>query len=319
MRAALYTRVSTDDQAAEGFSLDAQMKRLEAYCRIRGWDVAGEYREEGYSGRNIRRPEYERMFSESDSWDVLLVLKMDRIHRNSVNFTRMMDDLRARGKEFSSVQEKFDTTTAMGRFVMDIMQRIAQLESEQVGERTFVGMEFKAKAGGGHLGSAHPYGYIYRDGRMDVLEDEASTVRTMYILRSRGSTAEDIATFLNDSGVPSKKGGRWSRQAVSYILKNPLYAGFSDWNGIVRPGDQPPIVDRALFERLNGPVQESRRCAQRYTPGCPRRSRPRRATPSGHRRSVSKTTASWRAGRSPGSTRTTATPDATRSVRDTAG
>lgn len=258
MRAALYTRVSTEDQAVEGFSLDAQMKRLEAYCRIRGWDVAGEYREEGYSGRNTHRPEYERMFEESDSWDVLLVLKMDRIHRNSVNFTLMMDELKARGKEFSSVQEKFDTTTAMGRFVMDIMQRIAQLESEQTGERTYVGMEFKARTGGGHLGSAHPYGYEYRDGRLDVLEDEASNVRTMFMMRLRGSTTDDIAGFLNDSGVPSKKGGRWSRQSVSYILRNPLYAGFSDWNGIVKKGDQPAIVDREVFERLNGPVTESR-------------------------------------------------------------
>ena len=135
MRAALYARVSTEDQANEGFSLDAQVKRLEAYCRVRGWEVAGVYRDEGFSGRNTDRPEYKHMMADSDSWDTILVLKMDRIHRNSVNFALMMDDLRAKGKEFTSMQDKFDTTTAMGRFVMDIMQRIAQLESEQIGER----------------------------------------------------------------------------------------------------------------------------------------------------------------------------------------
>ena len=167
MRAALYARVSTEDQANEGFSLDAQVKRLEAYCRVRGWEVAGVYRDEGFSGRNTDRPEYKHMMADSDSWDTILVLKMDRIHRNSVNFALMMDDLRAKGKEFTSMQDKFDTTTAMGRFVMDIMQRIAQLESEQIGERVKVGMEYKARNGTGNLGSGHPYGYVYRNGRLE--------------------------------------------------------------------------------------------------------------------------------------------------------
>ena len=291
MRAALYTRVSTEDQAVEGFSLDAQMARLEAFCRMRGWEISGRYREEGFSGRNTHRPEYERMFSESDSWDVLLVLKMDRIHRNSVNFTRMMDELREKGKEFSSVQEKFDTTTAMGRFVMDIMQRIAQLESEQIGERTFMGMDFKARKGTGHLGSAHPYGYTYCDGRLDVLEEEAGNVRMIYNMRVRGSTMDDIAGFLNDSEIPSKKGKKWSRQSVSNILRNPLYAGFMDWNGVIREGDQPAIIDRNLFEKLNGPISESRRCVQLYTSGFPPTNRHRKAIPSERRSRFCPTTA----------------------------
>ena len=79
MRAALYVRVSTEDQASEGFSLDAQVKKLEAYCRVRGWDVAGVYRDEGFSGRSTDRPEYRRMMEEMDSWDTILVKKMDRI------------------------------------------------------------------------------------------------------------------------------------------------------------------------------------------------------------------------------------------------
>ena len=78
---------------------------------------------------------------------------MDRIHRNSKNFTQMMDDLNGWKKQFNSMQEKFDTTSAMGRFVMDIIQRIAQLESEQIGERVKVGMTQKAKKGSGYLGS----------------------------------------------------------------------------------------------------------------------------------------------------------------------
>lgn len=257
MRAALYARVSTEDQAKEGFSLDAQVKKMEAYCRVRGWEVAGTYRDEGYSGRNTERPEYQRMMGDSDSWDLILVMKMDRIHRNSVNFALMMDDLREKGKEFNSMQDKFDTTTAMGRFVMDIMQRIAQLESEQIGERVRIGMEFKARNGTGVLGSGHPYGYVYEGGKLKVVTDEAHTVRAIYNMYVRGSTMEDIANFLNKAEIPAKRGGQWNKQSIGNILHNPLYIGYQDWDGIIRKGEQEPIVDLRTYETINGPFNLS--------------------------------------------------------------
>jgi DNA invertase Pin-like site-specific DNA recombinase len=256
MRAALYIRVSTEDQAREGFSLDAQEKRLIAYCKVRGWDVSGIYRDEGCSGRVIVRPEYERMMSEHESWDVLLVLKMDRIHRNSVNFTLMMDELRRKGKEFMSVQEKFDTTTAMGRFVMDITQRIAQLESEQIGERVKIGMERKARTGVGLMGSGHPYGYVYSRGALTIVRDEAEVVRSIFSMRSEGLSLRNISYSLNYSHVAPKRSAEWSAQAVNNILHNPLYAGYLRWDGFVRAGEHEAIVDKEVFERLNGPLPE---------------------------------------------------------------
>ena len=179
VRAALYARVSTEEQAMEGFSLDAQLGRLRKYCSSQGWIVADEYREEGHSGRNIKRPEYTRMMDESEKWDIVLVLKMDRIHRNSENFTRMMKDLNASNKGFCSVMEQFDTSNAMGRFVMDLIQRIAQLESEQIGERVKLGMEQKARTMGGLLGFGQPYGYDYRKGVLSVNDDEVFVVRAI--------------------------------------------------------------------------------------------------------------------------------------------
>ena len=92
-RVALYTRVSTEDQAKEGFSLDAQLDRLHKYAEAQGWTVAGEYVDEGHSGRTTKRPAYQRMMDERERWDTILVLKMDRIHRNSRNFMGMMDQL----------------------------------------------------------------------------------------------------------------------------------------------------------------------------------------------------------------------------------
>ncbi|MCL2032495.1 MAG: recombinase family protein [Methanomassiliicoccaceae archaeon] len=254
MRAALYVRVSTEEQAREGFSLDAQTERLEAHCRVKGWTVSGIYREEGYSGRNTSRPEYKRMMADHENWDVLVVLKMDRIHRNSVNFTMMMDDLRRKGKEFNSMQEKFDTSTAMGRFVMDIFQRIAQLESEQIGERVKMGMVMKAKYGTGYMGSGETYGYVYERGSLTVVEYEAEVIRNIYSMRCGGMSLRSIADTLNNSFIPPKKSVKWTHQSVSKILHNPVYAGYKRWDGIVSSGEHAAIIGQDVFESINGPI-----------------------------------------------------------------
>lgn len=259
MRAAIYARVSTDDQAREGYSIPAQLKRLQAYCKAKNWQVASEYVDDGYSGRDVNRPHYRRMMAERDQWDVLLVLKMDRIHRNSRNFTQMMDDLKVWKKQFSSMQEKFDTTSAMGRFVMDIIQRIAQLESEQIGERVKAGMAQKAKEGGGHLGSPDPYGYTIVKGQLKVVEDEAGIVPFIYSSYINGNSLEEIAGALNDREIPSKKGLRWSKQAVSRILRNPLYCGYLAWDGRLIHLDHQPLVSEGAYNLVQELMEERRR------------------------------------------------------------
>jgi site-specific DNA recombinase len=246
--------VSTEEQAAEGFSLDAQMRRLEKYCEMEGWTISGRYMEEGHTGRNVNRPEYQRMMSDKGEWDVVLVLKMDRIHRNSVNFAKMMGDLEAAGKDFCSVQEQFDTSNAMGRFVMDVMQRIAQLESEQIGERVKFGMDRKARYGMGFLGSGHPYGYVYDHGKLVIVNDEMYTVRAIYKLYRKGKSMDCIASSLNDALIPAKKGGRWNKQSICNILHNPLYAGYVEWNGCIRQGNHSAIIDSETFESINGNI-----------------------------------------------------------------
>jgi DNA invertase Pin-like site-specific DNA recombinase len=204
--------------------------------------VAGEYVDEGHSGREVKRPSYHRMMEERDRWDVLVVLKMDRIHRNSRNFALMMDSLRDWGKEFNSMQESFDTTTAIGRFVMDTIQRIAQLESEQIGERVKLGMTQKAKKGNGYLGFGEPYGYGYLDRKLFLREEEAAVVREIFITYLVGASLQDLVDMLNQRKVPAKKGGPWTKEAVSNVLKNPLYCGYVKWDGILRKAQHQPVI-----------------------------------------------------------------------------
>jgi site-specific DNA recombinase len=255
VRVAIYSRVSTEDQAKEGFSLGAQRERLEAYCLARGWTVASHYVDDGHSGRNIRRPAYQRMMAEREAWDAILVIKMDRAHRNARNFMEMMDALREWGKDFVSATESLDTSTAMGRFVMDIIQRIAQLESEQIGERVYMGMSQKAKAGPGILGFHAPLGYELSEGHLVPIEDEAELVREIFARCGEGRTLETIALSLNEAGHRTKKGTAWTPVKLYHILHNPIYAGYLRWDGFLRKGEHEPLVTISSYNE----AQESLR------------------------------------------------------------
>jgi DNA invertase Pin-like site-specific DNA recombinase len=223
---------------------------LRNYCSAREWKVAQEYVDDGSSGRSIKRPAYKSMMEEKDEWDMILVMKMDRIHRNSKNFMEMMDSLRKWGKEFSSMQESLDTSTAMGRFVVDIIQRIAQLESEQIGERVYIGMRQKASTEGGILGFAHPYGYDFVDGGLKVNEKEAEAVKLMFSLYEKGKSTTYIAEELDKKGYPTKRGGCWSARTVGKILKNPVYCGYMEWEDIVFKGEHEAILPVEEFNEV---------------------------------------------------------------------
>jgi DNA invertase Pin-like site-specific DNA recombinase len=255
-KVAIYTRVSTEDQAKEGFSLDAQLEKLRSYCKARDWEIGGEYIDDGYSGRNIKRPAYSKMMSELDTWDLLLVIKMDRIHRNSKNFMLMMEYLKKEGKEFVSMSESLDTSTAMGRFVMDIIQRIAQLESEQIGERVYIGMEQKARIGGGMLGFNIPFGYNFSDGNLKINRDESMIVNNIFNWYIDSKSMGEIVKMLNNAKVPTKKGGIWAKKTISKILKNPLYCGYLHWEQYIYRNSHDPIIIESDFNKVQEIIAE---------------------------------------------------------------
>ena len=190
------------------------------------------------------------MMSEMNRWDILLVIKMDRIHRNSKNFMLMMENLNKNEKEFASMSESFDTSTAMGRFVMNIIQGIAQLESEQIGERVYIGMEQKAKTNGGVLGFNIPYGYNYSDGNLIINEEEASIIKKIYSWYKDGKSMGEIAKMLNMAKVPTKKGGFWAKKTISTILKNPVYCGYLHWEEYVNKSEHDDIISTYDFNAV---------------------------------------------------------------------
>lgn len=257
-RVALYTRVSTEDQAKEGFSLDAQLDRLRLYAQAQDWTIAGEFVDEGHSGRTIKRPAYTEMMANRNKWDTLLVMKMDRIHRNSRNFMGMMDLLTKEDKGFASVTESLDTSTAMGRFVMDIIQRIAQLESEQIGERVYVGMEQKAKTDGGSLGKPAPFGYEYGPkSLLLVVEPERKIVESVFESFLAGAGKQAIADRLNEVGIKTRRDRQWTVWNVTGMLTNPTYAGALPWADQLQLDAHEAIISPNLFDRVQQRIQST--------------------------------------------------------------
>ena len=228
-RVALYARVSTERQAEEGFGLKAQIDRLRAYAVSKGWEIAGEYVDGGYTGKDTKRPEYQRLLQEIDAWDVMVVLMMSRAHRNQRNFTAMMDLLVQEDRAFASVTESLDGSTAVGKFVMQLFQSLAVLESDQIGERVSYAFQRMIKEGRRNMGQAAAWGYrwsrvvdikgllvpwddpkavgdpMYGSGELLVREDRRALVIQVFDLWVAGKSAGAIAKEIGWCACKPKK------------------------------------------------------------------------------------------------------------------
>jgi len=144
---ALYIRVSTTNQAEEGESLDEQEERLQNYCAYKGWKNFKIYREEGFSGKDMKRPAFQQMMSElhKDKINTIIVKKIDRLSRSIIDFENIYKVIESKGADLVSIQENFDTSTAIGRAVIRIILIFAQMEREQTSERTIDVMAYRAK------------------------------------------------------------------------------------------------------------------------------------------------------------------------------
>ena len=134
MRVALYIRVSTEDQAREGYSIQAQKNKLEAYCVSQGWDVVGFYIDDGYSAKDLDRPEMKRMLKhiEQGLIDCVLVYRLDRLTRSVLDLYKLLEIFEQHNCKFKSATEVYDTTTAMGRMFITIVAAMAQWERENL-------------------------------------------------------------------------------------------------------------------------------------------------------------------------------------------
>lgn len=266
MRCALYIRVSTEEQAKEGFSIAAQKNRLLAYCESQEWDAVGFYVDEGESAKDLNRTNLKRMLKDIEEGfiDVVLVYRLDRLTRSVLDLYQLLEKFEKHNCKFKSATEVYDTTTAIGRLFITLVAALAQWERENLGERVRMGMTQKVKQGEWH-GSTPPIGYYYADGKLMINEDEARIVRKIFDLYLSGLSDRKIAIKLNEEGIPNNSDKEWQEQRVRYILINPIYQGDMQWGVRVNKDDYftvkdsaPPIVTREVFEQAQK-IRESRR------------------------------------------------------------
>jgi len=248
-----YVRVSTEDQAKEGFSSDAQRGRIRAYCVAKGYRLLREFVDDGFSGRSTNRPGFQRLMAAVRDGllvdrlqvriEAVVVAKFDRLNRNLFEFLATQQEMQGHGVHFASVDETIDTTGPFGRFSVQIIGAFAELESGIIGERVRHGMHQKALAGGFN-GMSPPYGYEVNDSRLVINQSEAVVVRRIDRWRHRGKSYRWIADRLNATRIPTKRGKAWTARQVFRIDHSPLYRGALHWQEIVTPGTHEPIITR---------------------------------------------------------------------------
>lgn len=233
-RVILYLRVSTNSQAEEGYSIEIQKEKLLAYCKAHDWIVVAIITDPGFSGSNLERPGIQRVIREVENGnvDMVLVYKLDRLSRSQKDTLWLIEEcFLPHGVDFASMQEKFDTSTAFGRAMVGILSVFAQLERENIKERTYGGRVERAKDGLWHGGGFHPIGYDYIDGKLVVNQQEAAQVRRVYDLYASGASISEIRDHMMARGFHTKHGDWTHTGTISAVLDNELYSGVVHFDG----------------------------------------------------------------------------------------
>lgn len=253
MKARIYVRVSTDEQAREGFSLPAQEERCRQFIQSQGWTEDEIYIDDGYSAKNLNRPAMQRIIQDvkAKKFDVLVVYRLDRLVRSVMDLHFLLGLFDQYGVKFKSVTEVFDTTTAMGRFFITLVGAMSQWERENLSERVKMGMERRFLEGKRH-GHA-PFGYDADGDRLIINEKEAEVVRWIF-KQYQNHGMGTIAQKLNQKGIRTKNGSLWYDTQIQYLLTNPIYIGSMQYGTkkwsekrIILKGDHEPIISEEEF------------------------------------------------------------------------
>lgn len=223
VQTALYLRVSTEEQSKEGFGLDVQLRRCEAQAIVKGWDVAPEhiYRDEGLSGtlEASERPGLRALLAAVHAGQVgaVIVLALDRLGRKARIILAVVDEITEAGCNLVSCKESLDSTTPAGRFVLTMFAALAQLERDNIVERTSSGRDERGKLDG-EKGGRMPFGYIRTERGPAIDREAAAVVKTIFRLKRKGASHRAIIAVLGETPAPG--GHRWHPSTISTILAN---------------------------------------------------------------------------------------------------
>ena len=280
VRCAIYTRVSTDQGLEQDFnSLDAQYDASQAYIRSQahaGWTlVRSKYDDGGFSGGNTDRPALQRLLDDvrAGKVGIIVVYKVDRLTRSLADFAKLVELFDCHGVSFVSVTQQFNTTTSMGRLMLNVLLSFAQFERDVTSERIRDKIA-ASKRKGLWVGGMAPLGYDTKDRKITVNHAEADCVRTIFRSYLKLGSLNLLMADLRKGDIVTKsrmlKSGKtiggipFTRGPLAYLLRNRFYIGEVIFKAETLPGEQPAIVDRALFDevqaKLNEQVRNHKQC-----------------------------------------------------------
>jgi len=246
--AAIYIRVSTEDQAKLGISLQAQEEALENYSKALGYEILKIYKDEGKSAKDIKgRKEMMQMLQDAQEqkFQAIFVYKLDRFSRSLRDLVETIEKLKGWGIDFVSLQDKIETTSASGKLMFHIISAFAEFERNVTGERTKFSMDKKARDGG--LVSRAPFGYKIEDKKLIPKEDS-------YLVQ------ELFQDFLNNEISLTKLSQKYklSVNGLKKILTNQTYLGKIKFDGQTHQGTHQTLISSTLFNHVQNKLEKLR-------------------------------------------------------------
>ena len=220
----LYMRVSTEDQAREGFSLPEQRERLETFCKFKGYEIVDYYEDAGISAKTGNyRPEFERLKADikAKKINTIVALKLDRITRSIYDWENLMTFLDENSAYLDCVNDEINTISANGKMISRLLMSVSQNEIERTSERTKIGLAGAIKSG--HIPHIAPLGYKHEDKKLVIDYSTKDVVIRIFDLYYNGYSYQKISNLFNDEKVLGKE--NWRDSTIVNILENEIYKG----------------------------------------------------------------------------------------------
>ena len=282
-KVAIYCRVSTTEQAEEGYSIDEQNIKIREYCEREGHEIYNLYEDRGISGKNItNRPGIKQLLQDAteNKFDLVIVWKLNRISRKLLDILNIVELLNKHNIAFRSLTENFETETPSGKLQLNIMGAIGEFERETIAENVKMGLLARAKEGRWNGGVVLGYDLVElnNEGKkrkntvLKINEKEANTVRRIFELYSQGHGYKAVVNRINKEGHKTKRNGEFAVSTVKEILQNPVYIGKirynvrQEWskkrrnninaNPILSDGIHEPIIDVETWNKVQVILKE---------------------------------------------------------------
>ena len=245
--AAIYVRVSTQDQAQHGYSLAAQQESLENYAKALGYEIFKIYRDEGRSAKDIQhRPEMVQLLQDAESkkFSAIFIYKLDRFSRSLKDLILTIDKLKEIGVDFVSLQDKIETTSASGKLMFHIISAFAEFERNIIGDRTKFGMERKAKEGG--FITKAPKGYKLLNKEL-IPNEDSDLIKKIF--------QEFLETDISLTQLAKKS--NMTTAGIKKLLQNTTYIGMVKFASKETKGNHNPILEKSLFNKVQNKLKQN--------------------------------------------------------------